>query len=542
MNTRHRGPIDPSVLRAPGSIPLWGALAALTLAETAALVVAARAFGGALSDAVVVHDLGGSAHEGLVLGAALVVRAVLRRLGSVTAHAAGERAAQAGGSAVLEAAASPQPDAARLAYLASEGLAKIATAIGSVAAPTLEAAVQIPVLVVLTWLASPILAIELVAGLVAMPVLAALIGLATDRRATAQLEATLRLERLYLDLVGGAATLAAFGRTDEQAQVVDRAARDLEERTMNVLSVAFLSGVSLDILSAIVVALVAVSIGIRLNDGSLALATGAAVLFWTPEVFAPLRAASLQFHTTADGRAAADAIGALTGPTQPREPAPTPVRWQLESAQGPRRERLVLEAFRPHELLLVPPLSLALGRGELCVVAGPSGIGKSTLLAAIAGRGAPPEGACLLDGTPLAPERVAWVPAASTFVPGTLGENLTLLSGPAGLETARALLVRLGASDLADRLDEPIAPGGANLSAGQRQRVALARALALGRSLLILDEPTSHLDAASEAAVIDLLAERARDGAVVIAASHRPRLIAAADVVVRLEPAVGAST
>lgn len=530
---RSRAPIDPRALCAPGAIWFFGALVLATLVQAGALVLAARAFGAALADAVVRHDLAGSVHAGLLLAAALVGRTLARRIAALAAREAGERAARAATTAVLAAARGAHPDGARLAYLAGEGLAKLALAVGSVAAPALEAGVQIPLLLVLTWFASPILAVELVAGLVAMPVLAALIGLATDRRAQAQLEATVRLERLYLDLVAGASTLAAFGRSEEQAAVVDRAACDLERRTMDVLSVAFLSGVSLDVLSAIVVALVAVSIGIRLNDGSLPLAVGAAVLFWTPEVFAPLRAASLQFHTTSDGRAAASAIEALDAAPPPPVPVSHPVRWELRRGTSAPQTRLVVADVAPRELALEPPLSLALDNGDLLAVVGPSGVGKSTLLRSLALRAAPPSGSITLDGEPLAAHHLVWVPSKPAFVPGTLADNLGLLGGPAAVPAATAILVRLGGKDLAARLDEPIAPGGANLSAGQRQRIALARALALGRRLVVLDEPTSHLDHASEAAVIEVLVALGRD-AIVVVATHRPRLVEAATHVIEL--------
>ncbi|ACU53484.1 ABC transporter related [Acidimicrobium ferrooxidans DSM 10331] len=539
--SERRGPIDPRALRAPGAMPFWAILAATTLAQLVALLVAARAFGAALSDAVVAHRLGASATAGVVLGAALVVRVVLRRLGQVAAREAGERAASAAEPALLAAARGTNPDPSRLAYLASEGLDRLATAVASVAPPVAETVAQIPTLVVATWLASPILGIELAGGLVAMPILAALIGIATDRRARDQLDATIELEHRYLDLLGGAGTLAAFGRADEQADAVDAAAASLEHRTMRVLEIAFLSGVSLDILSAIVVALVAVSIGIRLNDASMALATGATVLFWTPEVFAPLRAASLQFHTTADGRAAAEAIDALAAP--PESPVPrtsqAPATRLLRAAPSHDEALLELRSVTTVEIELDPPVTLSLAPGDHLCVVGRSGIGKSTLLMALVGRGATLRGTLVLDHEihrALPAERTVWVPARPAMVPGTIADNLQLVAGHDRLEVALDLLAELGAIELVQRRDDLVAPGGANLSAGQRQRVALARALALGRDVVVLDEPTSHLDVGTEERFLELLTREAK-GSIVISASHRELVVRRATCVLELSDA-----
>lgn len=523
-------------------MPFWGILAATTLAQLVALVVAARAFGNALSDAVVTHRLAASASAGVVLGAALVARVMLRRLGAVAAREAGERAARAAEPTLLEVARSTNPDPSRLAYLASEGLDRLATAVASVAPPVAETVTQIPTLVVATWLASPILGIELAGGLIAMPILAALIGIATDRRARDQLDATIELEHRYLDLLGGAGTLAAFGRADEQADAVDAAASSLEQRTMRVLEVAFLSGVSLDILSAIVVALVAVSIGIRLNDGSMALATGATVLFWTPEVFAPLRAASLQFHTTADGRAAAEAIDALAESPRPPAPRTTPAPTsRLLGGRASHDEPLLeLRGVTTLELPIDPPVTASLAAGDHLCVVGRSGIGKSTLLMALVGRGATLRGTLVLEHETVAvlpPHRTVWVPARPAMVPGSIADNLAIVSGRDRLDIALDLLADLGAAELVRRRDDPVALAGANLSAGQRQRLALARALALGREVIVLDEPTSHLDARTEERFLELLSSRARDS-VVISASHRDRVVHQATHVLELRDAV----
>ncbi len=540
-NQPRRGtrPLDPRVLASPRALPWWVLAALATAASVAALVVAARAFGTALEDAVVRHRLAAASREGVSLAVALLVRVIARRVALVAARAGAERGVSAYEQRLLDAAGARTTPAAALAYLASEGLEHLSDAFATLTPALLEAVIEIPVLLVATARASGILALELVAGLLAMPVLAALIGLATDRRAREQLEASVRLSHLYLDLLGGAGTLAAFGRAREQAGAVDDAARSLERSTMQVLQVAFLSGISLDILAAVVVALVAVSIGIRLNDGSMTLAVGGAVLFWTPEVFAPLRAAALQFHTTADGRAAAAAIDALGIEVSEQPPAP---RAPRHASLVTRRQRssaplLGLVNLDFVDVPLATPLTLSLERGDHLCVVGRSGVGKSTLLAALAGRGrGGVRGTLWIDGEPhssLPPEQTVYVPASPAFVAGTVDENLVLVCGSERLDRARALLEALGAEALLARRTAPIGPHAEGLSAGERQRLALARALALERPFIVLDEPTSHLDAASERRLLDLLAAVAR-ASIVVSASHREAVQLAATHVLTL--------
>ncbi|MEU6828647.1 ATP-binding cassette domain-containing protein [Nocardia beijingensis] len=200
-------------------------------------------------------------------------------------------------------------------------------------------------------------------------------------------------------------------------------------------------------------------------------------------------------------------------------------------------------------------LSAILRPGAVTVLAGPNGSGKSTAVQAILGLITPDRGAVTVDGVDvreLDPERwwarVAWLPQRPVLVPGTLRDNLELLGARTADHAARgpvrvvddleAACLATGfdtvLDDLPERWDTVVGPGGIGLSLGQRQRLALTRVLATERPILLLDEPTAHLDAAAEATVLAALRARARAGATVIVIGHRPTVLAAADHVVEV--------
>ncbi|WP_110037583.1 thiol reductant ABC exporter subunit CydD [Nocardia neocaledoniensis] len=183
--------------------------------------------------------------------------------------------------------------------------------------------------------------------------------------------------------------------------------------------------------------------------------------------------------------------------------------------------------------------------GMVTVLTGPNGCGKSTTLQAVLGLIEPDAGAVLVDGVDVREldsagwwGRVAWLPQRPVLVPGTLRENVEML----GAHTDADLLDEVSATTgfesvlaaLPDRWDTRVGQGGVGLSLGERQRLALTRVLAARRPILLLDEPTAHLDSATEQHVLRTLRTLAADGATVVIVGHRPTVLAAADVVVQV--------
>jgi ABC-type transport system involved in cytochrome bd biosynthesis fused ATPase/permease subunit len=280
---------------------------------------------------------------------------------------------------------------------------------------------------------------------------------------------------------------------------------------------------------------VAVGIGFRVVFDQVDLTTAFFVLILAPEVYLPVRQVGVHYHDAADGMAAAESAFAII------ESAPEPAPRTASTAPTPGAPLLSVDdlshTYPGAEAAALAPVALELRGGELAVVTGPSGSGKTTLLNALMGFITPTDGRILVGGAALDPatrrERVAWVGQTPGLVSGTIADNVRL-ADPAADDTAvRLALQRAGGISLDPA--RGVGDDGEGLSAGERRRVAVARALlrvASGRAdLLVLDEPTAGLDAATETALLDAVREL---GVTTLAVSHRPAVIARADRVIDL--------
>ena len=345
----------------------------------------------------------------------------------------------------------------------------------------------------------------------------------------------------FLDVVCGLPTLLLFGRADAQTASIRRRAEDHRRATMRTLRLAFLSSAALEFVATISVAIVAVSVGLRLVNGSLDLRTGLVVLILAPEAYWPIRQAGAQFHASAEGLAAAESIFAVL-----ETPAPRPAGGlRVDLARTTVRVEGVSVRYDGDR----PPVEcadLTVHPGEFVGVAGPTGCGKTTLLWLLLGFVGPATGRVVLDGPhgriDLADadldhwrSQLAWVPQDPWLAAASITDNV-LLARPDAEPAAVARALRLAhATEFVDGLPDGAATilgeNGTGLSAGQRQRIALARAFLRDAPLVLLDEATAHLDPISEAAVADAISRLARDRTV-IAVAHRPALLDGSDRIV----------
>ncbi|PPF73907.1 thiol reductant ABC exporter subunit CydD [Rathayibacter sp. AY1C1] len=393
-------------------------------------------------------------------------------------------------------------------------------------------AVATPLLTLVVFLADPLSAVFLVVTLPLIPVFMVLIGWATQAVQARQWERLQALASGFVDTVGGLATLKIFGRAERQATRIRALTEDYRVHTMKVLRVTFVSGFVLELAGSLSVALVAVSIGLRLVDGSLGLAVGLFVLVLAPDVFLPVRQVGAEFHAAADGVQAADRAFAVLECA-----AALPPRGKAPAATGALELRgLAVDDGRGRTLA---PVDAVLPVGSITAVTGPSGSGKSTLLAALAGF-VPFSGTLLLGGSPVADLRstLAWAGQRPDLLPGSVASAVGLGAlSPDPERVRRALAIAAVDVDPERRLDAE----GTGLSGGQSARVAVARAvhrlLERGCAVLALDEPTAALDEESERALLAGLRTLAESGTIVVVASHRPATVAAADAVIALAPA-----
>ena len=559
-------PLDPRLLRYARAARGYLALTVVLGLVTAGLVIAQAV--------LLAQVLAAAAHDGATLpdllprvgwlAVVVAARALATGVQERYAHRAAARAVAELREQVVARAAALGPrwlaegEGARVVTLATRGLEALEPYfVRYLPQLVLSATVTPAVLVVilgLDWISA-----ALAAGTIPLvPVFMVLIGQLTQGRSERSLRVMQRLGSQVLDLVAGLTTLRAFGRERGPAARVRALGEAHRRATMGTLRIAFLSGMVLELLTTLAVALVAVGIGLRLVYGHLDLATGLTVLILAPEVYVPLRQVGAQFHASTDGVAAADQVFEVL--ETPLPPAGTTAAPDLR--RSTLRLRGVTVRAPGRDLLAPADLDLELPPGSTVAVTGASGAGKTTAVDVLLGLVRPDAGTVEVVGadgtaTPLADldprtywRQVAWLPQRPVLEPASVGRLVTGAedheldaAGRARRDEAAALTgLDAVVAGLPDGWRTDLGRGGAGLSVGQRQRVALTRALLSDAPLVVLDEPTAHLDAAGERVVLATVGALAAAGRTVVLVAHRPSLIALADRVVTVRSAAPAAT
>src|SRR5690348_13008091 len=399
--------------------------------------------------------------------------------------------------------------------------------------PRLVLGVTVPLAVVTAvafadWISAVIIAVTLPL----IPLFGILIGWHTRAQTQRQWQVLARLGGHFLDVVAALPTLKLFGRARAQAEVIGEVTSAHRKATMAALRVAFLSALALELTAALATALVAVEVGLRLLAGHVGYQTALLVLLLTPEAYLPLRNASAEFHASADGSAAARRVFEILDTPLPGRPVTAAGSADVDLSRADIMLRAVSLTYPNRGRPALDEVSLTVRPGEHIVLTGPSGAGKSSLLALLLGFATPASGAITAGGVDLAriPDDrwlapIAWVPQHPHLFAPTVGDNIALGQAGARRPDIVAAARLAGADEFIRRLpggyDTPLTEGARSLSAGQRQKIALARAFLRQAPVLLLDEPTAHLDWASADAVTTAVATRMADRTVILI-THQP--------------------
>jgi ATP-binding cassette subfamily C protein CydD len=366
--------------------------------------------------------------------------------------------------------------------------------------------------------------ILLVAGAL-VPVAMAVAGIGAGLAARQQFVAMTRLQVRFLDRIRGISTIVLAGRAADEAANLGRAADELRMRTIRVLRVAFLSSTALDLAAAASLILIVIRFAPLLRGDVALVPVALFLLLLVPEFFAPLRAFSAVYQDRMAAEAVAEDLVDL--PALPDHVAAAEMRNIPANGVALAFEDV---SFAWGDKQVLDHLSFRLPAGEILLLTGASGAGKSTIIDLILGFITPARGRVTFNGielanlVPAAREKlIGWIGQKPFIFNGTILENIKFGRPEASDEQiAEAVkLARLAdvVAALPHGLATQIGEAGFGLSGGQAQRIAIARAFLKDAPLLLLDEPTAHLDPAIERDVLESL-KRLAIGRTVVLASH----------------------
>lgn len=544
-----RAPLDPRLVREVRSARAHVArTTVLGLVQSACVITTALVIGWIGARLLVDRTL--PQHAPLMLSVlvlALAIRAVAVLAEQRTAHrAATEAIADLRGRVVAHAARlGPRGAAGRgadLTALATTGIENLRPYLVGYVPQLMLSVTVTPLCLITIGVLDPISAVIAIVTLPLVPIFMILVGKLTVGRSERLIADMRSLWTQLLDLVDGLPTLRALGREKGPENVVATLGERHRSSAMGSLKFAFLSSMVLELLATLCVALIAVSIGMRLVYGEMDLAPALAVLVLAPEIYQPLRNVGSQYHSSTDGLAAVGATFEVLDERATADgarPAPDLRTSTLALRDVSVRSR---EGRAPHRAdLEIPP-------GRVTALTGVSGSGKTTAAFVLLGLLDPDQGRAEVTAADGAVtdvrelerrslwDQVVLLPQRPVLPAGTLASVLASARPDASSTEIERAAAAAGLGPVLNERGRDAALGrsGQGLSLGERQRLALARALLSPAPLVILDEPTAHLDGATEQTVIDLIGALRAQGRTVLVIAHRSRLVDVADHVVRV--------
>lgn len=387
----------------------------------------------------------------------------------------------------------------------------------------------------LDWLSGIILAIT---GPL-IPFFMYLIGSSAERLTRRQFNALRQLSAFFLDILQGLQALKELGQSRGFVEKVQRESEHYRRTTMSVLRLTFLSALALELLATLSTAIIAVQVGLRLLYARMDFGVAFFLLLIAPEFYQPLRMLGMRFHAAMGGISALKRIDDLLAEPELNVQVLSSQKLESLSRVDPSAMRIVFRevTFRYPDRAedALQGVSFTIPPGVMTALIGESGAGKSTVLALLLRFADPKEGEILIGNhllTTIDPEEwrkwLTWVPQRPYLVGGSILENLRLANNNAGIEAYFEALekVRLAkwVESLPGGIHTPVGERGVRLSGGQAQRLALARAFLRNSPLLLMDEPTVHLDPPEEAILEEVIHDLSQQRTTLVIA-HRLQTI-----------------
>ena len=423
--------------------------------------------------------------------------------------------------------------ASHMSVLLVKGLNSLDIYLGRFVPQMFFASITPVVVIAIILILDPLSGFIAIVTLPLIPIFGALIGKYTADSVAKKWQTLGSLSKYFEDSLRGFVTLKIFGRHSSQSVRIKEMGDRYTDETMKVLKISFLSALALELCATISVALIAVSIGIRLVDDQISFGHALAVLILAPEVYFPLRNAASLFHASVDGTQALAELSAIRNMAEKKVDqvqhdfsSLSELAWEKWSLNVPRRINSTIDAGQ-------------LKGGDIHFIVGESGIGKTSFAMNLLGVGKTAK--VYADAIELSPayqeswfKVIGWIPQNPALASGTVRKQFTLVDSSLRDEVITTLLKKCGLplSDLPQGLDTPLAnasEGGSAASGGQIRKIAIARALAAKPRVIIADEPTADLDQESSNQVLATLREYAANGAIVICVSHDLSLLEKGD-------------
>lgn len=364
-----------------------------------------------------------------------------------------------------------------------------------------------------------------------VPFAMAIAGIGAGVAAKKQFIAMTRLQVRFLDRIRGISTIVLAGRAADESKALSLAAAELRQRTMRVLRMAFLSSTALDLAAAAALVLIVIRFTPVLHGTHELAPVALFLVLLVPEFFAPLRGFAAVYGDRMAVEAVANDFADLPHP--PESGPVVDVRAVVAHGVTLGFEH-VTYGWQKNQPVL-ENLSFRISRGEMLLLTGTSGAGKSTIIDLIIGFVVPQSGRITINGAnieALVPAArtgmIGWIGQKPVIFAGTIEENIRFANPAASADEVKAAIRKAHLETMIEALPQglqtPLGEGGFGVSGGQAQRIAIARAFLKDAPLLLLDEPTSHLDPAIEGDILESLRYLAV-GRTVVLATHSSQAV-----------------